>query len=161
MLKRLPLLVLFFSLTAFISTDQVAKYKVDSLKERMNKGNDTTYVINFWATWCGPCVAELPYFTQLDSVSKKEKLRVILVSLDFKKDIETKLIPFIQKHKIETEVVFLNEDNDSEWIPKVDSTWQGNIPATLIVNTKTNYRHFIPSQTSFTELDSIVKQSRK
>lgn len=130
--------------------------KIGPLTERMEKGGDTTYVVNFWATWCAPCVKELHYFTELDSAYAGKKVKVILVSLDFKKDFSSKLVPFVKKRKISTEVLFLDETNDNEWIPKVDGSWQGNIPATLIRNTSGNFRHFIPRETTYAELDSLV-----
>jgi thiol-disulfide isomerase/thioredoxin len=134
--------------------------KIDALNQRLSNGGDTTFVVNFWATWCGPCVAELPVFTKFDSISRSQKVKVILVSLDFKKDIDTKLVPFLQKKNIRSEVLFLDETNDNEWIPKVDTLWQGNIPATLISNTKNNYRVFIPNEMYYGELDKQVKASQ-
>jgi hypothetical protein len=101
-------------------------------------------------------VHELHYFTELDSAYSGKKVKVILVSNDFKKDLDTKLIPFLERKNIKTEVLLLDEPVDNEWIPKVDKEWQGNIPATLIRNTKKNYSHFIPNETTYTELDSLV-----
>jgi thiol-disulfide isomerase/thioredoxin len=123
----------------------------------MKNGGDTIYVVNFWATWCGPCVAELPYFEKLDSVYKDKKVKVILVSTDFRKDIDTRLKPFVEKRKLHSEVNFLDEIYDNEWIPKVDSAWQGNIPATKIYNAKTGKTVFLPRQTTYAELDSLVR----
>ncbi len=144
-------------LFAFVSDKNFPSTKIDGLLARLDKGGDTTYVVNFWATWCGPCVHELHYFTELDSAYSGKKVKVILVSNDFKNEIQTKLVPFIERRKIKTEVLFLDETNDNEWIPKVDKDWQGNIPATLIRNTKKNYRHFLPRETTYAELDSLMK----
>jgi len=156
-MKRFSLFIFAFLLLAFISVKPFPSTKIDTLLKRVNKGGDTTFVVNFWATWCGPCVAELHYFTELDSAYKGKKVKVILVSNDFKKDVETKLKSFVEKKKINAEVFFLDETNDNEWIPKIDTVWQGNIPATLIRNTKKNYRLFLPRETTFHELDSLVK----
>jgi thiol-disulfide isomerase/thioredoxin len=156
-MKKFIFLIPAFILFAFVSDKSVPFTKIDSLLSRMDKGGDTTYVVNFWATWCGPCCAELHYFTELDSAKPVKNMKVILVSLDFKKDISSKLIPFIEKRKIKTEVLFLDETNDNEWIPKADKEWQGNIPATLIMNSAKKFRHFIPRETTYTELDSLVK----
>jgi thiol-disulfide isomerase/thioredoxin len=158
-MKRFAFFVTAFLLLAFISDKTVPMTKIDSLMARLDKGGDTTFVVNFWATWCGPCVHELHYFTELDSAYKGKKVKVILVSLDFKKEIDTKLIPFIQKKNIKTEVLFLDETKDNEWIPKVDKDWQGNIPATLIRNPAKKFRRFLPLETTYTEVDSLVKIS--
>ena len=144
-------------LLAFTAGDKTPSFlKIDALKKRIANGNDTTFVVNFWATWCGPCVKELHYFTELDSASKGKKIKVILVSLDFKNEIQSKLVPFLKKKNIRSEVFVLDETNDNEWIPKVDSLWQGNIPATLIQNSAKKYRTFLPRETTLDELDSLV-----
>jgi len=135
---------------------KIPEVKVDSLNQRMKNGNDTVYVVNFWATWCAPCVAELPYFEQIDSMYSNKKVKVILMSTDFRKDIKSRLIPFVEKKKLHSEVNFLDEIYDNEWIPKVDSLWQGNIPATKIYSSKTGKSVFLPRETSALELDSIV-----
>ncbi len=156
-MKKIFFLISTSLLLAFVSDKSVPFTKIDALVSRLNNGGDTTFVVNFWATWCGPCVGELHYFTELDSAKPVKNLKVILVSLDFKKDINTKLIPFIAKRKIKTEILFLDETNDNEWIPKVDKNWQGNIPVTLIRNANKNFRHFIPRETNYAELDSLIK----
>ena len=98
--------------------------------------NDTTYIINFWATWCKPCVEELPYFEQLSQQYQGQKVKVILVSLDFEKQLEAKLLPFIEKHQLQSEVLVLLDPNDNVWLEKVDPTWSGAIPVTLIYKNK-------------------------
>lgn len=96
--------------------------------------NDTTYVINFWATWCKPCVAELPYFDDLYKEYKDDKVKIILVSLDFPKQIETKLIPFIKKNNVLPEVKMLKDSDINSWGETVSEEWDGAIPITLIYN---------------------------
>ncbi|HTF03707.1 MAG TPA: TlpA disulfide reductase family protein [Bacteroidia bacterium] len=151
----LPVLVVGFLVGA-----KVPQVKIDDVNKRLQNGNDTVYVVNFWATWCAPCVAELPYFEKLDSVYKDKPVKVILVSTDFKKDIDSRLVPFIKRKKLHAEVNFLDELYDNEWIPKVDSLWQGNIPATKIYSAKTRQSVFIPRETTYHELDSLLLKMR-
>ncbi len=113
-----------------------AKYD-DLAKEYKDRDDGYTYVVNYWATWCGPCVKELPYFEQLLKSYNTDKIRVILVSLDFPKKIDSKLIPFLNKHNIQSEVVVLDDPKSNIWIDKVDPSWEGAIPVTIIYKGKT------------------------
>lgn len=94
--------------------------------------NDTTYVINFWSTWCAPCVKELPYFEELNEKYADEKVKVILVSLDFPKQLETKLKPFLAENKLQSEVLVLTDPDANSWVDKVNPKWSGAIPATVV-----------------------------
>lgn len=117
--------------------------------------NDTTYIINFWATWCKPCVEELPYFEKLIPTLEGKKARVILVSLDFKRDVNTKLLSFVKKRGLEAQVIALTDGRYGDWVGKVDPDWGGSIPATVIYNPKA--RKFIEQQfSSYEELESLV-----
>jgi len=104
----------------------------EEFEPTLHLNNDTTYVINFWATWCGPCVAELPYFEEMNAIYEGGPVKVILVSLDFEKYIEKKLLPFLNKHKIASEVLVLLDGKANRWIDKVDPEWSGAIPVTYI-----------------------------
>ena len=108
----------------------------DEFAHHIHQLNDTTYIINFWATWCKPCVAELPYFEKIIRERKKEPVKVLLVSMDFPKQIKNKLIPFVAERKLEPHVVALADMDYNEWIDKVSTEWDGAIPFTLIYNSK-------------------------
>src|SRR5688500_13160499 len=112
----------------------VKAYDFDKLEYFLKQKNDTTYVVNFWATWCVPCVEELPHFEEINAKYKKDKIKVMLVSLDMFKMVETKLLPFIKEKQLKSEVVYLRDPDQNTWLPKVDSTWSGALPATIIYN---------------------------
>src|ERR1700741_1904520 len=132
--KRINNYLLVFLLCfccSFLTAQKKPKvYKVDKLISRFNKMNDTLYIVNFWATWCKPCVAELPDFEKINAEYKDKKVKVLLVSMDFKEDISKKLKPFLQKNKTASEVVLLDELNGNDFINKVSEKWGGAIPAT-------------------------------
>ena len=139
-----------------VTYDSLEVYDFDGLKEFLYKQDDKTYVVNFWATWCIPCVKEMPYFEKLNKEYKKENVEVILVSLDFPNQYETKLKPFIEKNNIESKVIALNDTDMDSWIPQVSENWSGSIPATLIYN-KGN-RIFYEQSFNYEELLESVKQ---
>jgi thiol-disulfide isomerase/thioredoxin len=113
-------------------------------------------VINFWATWCAPCVKELPYFEKLHQENKN--IKVVTVSLDFEKQVETKLKPFLKKKNYTFISAYMVDKNYNNWLSKVDENWSGSIPATWIINGEK--RIFIEQDfASFEELNLYVNQS--
>ncbi|MBS1623450.1 MAG: TlpA family protein disulfide reductase [Bacteroidetes bacterium] len=137
--------LLAFLLTACIwaSYGQTAEVvKFGELQRVMTAKNDTTYVINFWATWCVPCVKEFPAFQALAAKHKNEKVRVVMVSLDFASERDKTLAPFLSKHPIDGKVMLLDEPDYNSWIDRVEKSWGGEIPVTLIVNGAKGIRTF-------------------
>ena len=130
-------------------------YDFNGLEKFLSTKDDKTYVVNFWATWCAPCIKELPYFEQLNK-EYSEDVEVILVSLDFPSKYESKLKPYIKKNNLQSKVVALNDVDSNTWIPKVDESWTGAIPATIIFNK--NERKFYEKSFNYDELETEVKQ---
>ncbi|MDP5158950.1 MAG: TlpA family protein disulfide reductase [Flaviramulus sp.] len=131
-------------------------YDFNGFEKFLNKNNNKTYVINFWATWCGPCVKELPYFEKLNEAYKNDDVEVILVSLDFPYLYESKLKPFIKEKKLASKVIALNDVDMNTWIPKVDVNWSGSIPATIIY--KNDTRKFYEQSFTYEELTKELNQ---
>ncbi len=147
--------LLVLTLTGPVLAQDVVRF--DTVEKLLHASNDTTYVINFWATWCSPCVEELPHFENLRSRYVNEKLRIVLVSLDFKSQLNSKVKPFIEKKDLRSTVWLLDETDANSYIDKVSPEWSGAIPATLIVNHRRNVRSFYEKQMTFEELVSMVE----
>ncbi len=154
-LTALVLLLLLFASTLRSQNVLVTDFK--GLEPLLNKQNDTTYVVNFWATWCIPCVKEMPYFQKLHDEFSSEKVSVILVSLDFLKQLDIRLKPFIEKYRLTPQVILLNDPDANSWINKISPDWSGALPATIIYNKK--FRAFYEKSFTYEELQTIVKQN--
>jgi thiol-disulfide isomerase/thioredoxin len=147
---------LLFIVLQLSAQQNVPVYTFNELEPLLHLKNDTTYVVNFWATWCKPCVKELPAFEKLNEKYTNQKVKVVLVSLDFVKNYDSRLLPFIEENKIQSEVVLLNDPKSNVWIDKVSPLWSGAIPATLIYNS--SKRQFFEQSFSFKMLENDVKQ---
>ena len=158
LLSKSLLLGISLLLTAPAFGQQVAVIKFPELQKRLARPTDTTYVVNFWATWCGPCVKELPNFEQLRAANAGQKVKVLLVSLDYASQLDKKVRPFMKQHGLKSEVLLLNEPDPNEWLDKVDTKWSGALPFTLIFNNNTKQRATFERELSATELAAALKK---
>jgi len=152
MKPNLLLAILLFSSYSFAQSTDVISMDYQQLKPLLYQNSESIQVVNFWATWCAPCIKELPYFEELN---KLENVEVLLVSLDFPKHKEKRLIPFVEKHKLQSRVVHLDDEDENYWINEISTTWSGALPATLIY-TK-NRRGFYEQSFTKNELFNEVK----
>ncbi|MBR9979282.1 MAG: TlpA family protein disulfide reductase [Bacteroidetes bacterium] len=126
----------------------------DALAPLLDYRGETTIVLNFWATWCAPCVEELPYFEEITREYDVRDVRVILVNLDFRGQLEKRLLPFIKKHELRSEILVLDDPDANAWIDRVDPAWSGAIPATVIYNA--DRRAFYEQSFTREELQTLV-----
>lgn len=129
------------------------------LEPILHMKNDTVYLINFWATWCAPCVKELPAIQEVEKKYAANKFKVILVSLDMTSQLNSKLIPFIRSRKITSEVVLLDDPDQNTWIDKIDKNWSGEIPFTVIYSK--DFRDTYAQPFDYHTLDSIINRKIK
>jgi thiol-disulfide isomerase/thioredoxin len=155
-MKRFLLLFLIASQSAF--SQKVSVIKISDLEKRITNTSDTTYIVNFWATWCAPCVKELPDFDSITKTHGSEKIKILLISMDFKEDMDTKVMPFHRKKKIRSEVYLLDEVNGNHFIPKVSEKWTGALPATLIVNNAKKYRELYERKLDYNFLKEEISK---
>jgi len=94
MLRRILLFCFFAFPSALFSQKQV---KLAELQKIIHEPGFVK-VINFWATWCAPCVKEMPFFEKLNRDDKN--IKVILVSMDYDLDPDpAKVKRFIERKK--------------------------------------------------------------
>ncbi len=135
---------------------EIPVYDFNSFEPLLKINDGKIRVINFWATWCKPCVAELPYFELINSRYPNNEVEVILVSLDLPKHIETKLASFLRRQKIQSKVILLDDPDANNWIPKVNKDWSGSIPATIIY--KGGSSNFYERSFTYNELEKELKK---
>lgn len=132
----------FFLLPSKADSQDVEYIKIPELEKILNNKENKIHVINFWATWCGPCVREFPLFEKVSKDYKDDKVKFLMISLDFPSQVEKQLIPFLKKNNSTLDVAVMMDVDYNAWIDKVDGTWQGDIPVTLVFNNAKKQRNF-------------------
>jgi thiol-disulfide isomerase/thioredoxin len=160
MLKVFLTAVIFLSFSLISYSQEIKKVKITDVEEYIKK-SDHPLVVSFWATWCAPCVEEIPWLQETVEKHKADKVELVLVSLDFATYYPAKVTDFIKKRNFKATFFWLNETDADVFCPKIDSKWDGAIPATLLVNNKTGYRKFFGRQLTDRqvgpEIDLLVK----
>ena len=128
---------------------------VDEFEKMASVDSDTLYLFNFWATWCKPCIEEMPYFERLAEEMKEEKFKIVFVSIDKPKQLD-KVQRFTEEKQLKSEVVLMDVGKPDVTIPRIDKSWDGTIPATLFVDNLNKTRLFYQREFSFEELKAIV-----
>jgi len=143
---------LFFSVNSLTKAQSVASITVDQLEQYLDTCSKKVMVVNFWATFCKPCVAELPHFIDVSGQFKTNEVGLLMISVDGPEMYPRKLKKFIRNHHFKGHFAWLNESDASYFCPKIDPSWSGSIPATLMVNIPKKKRHFLESEMSAEEL---------
>jgi thiol-disulfide isomerase/thioredoxin len=149
-------LACFFSFET--QAQSVNHITIEELQKMYYQENDTTYVVNFWATWCGPCVIEMPVLQQFYESHKDSKTKLLLVSLD-KPKYEKQLRNFVSKNKISAPVYMLDAGEGFSWLPQIDQRWEGSIPATLVVNASKKIQHFYETPLQPGQLEYLLNKA--
>ncbi|HEX8461975.1 MAG TPA: TlpA disulfide reductase family protein [Segetibacter sp.] len=164
-MKVLLIATILFAFTNAVQAQKPAaakaikKLSAKEVKALIDNSTGPT-IINFWATWCGPCIREIPWFDSIIA-AKKSPVKLVLVSLDFPESYPKKLAEFVKKQGYKGEVIYLGETDADVFIPIIEKKWNGAIPASIFIdNSKKIYEVFnnqLTPQRFSIELDKLVK----
>lgn len=154
--------ILLLGIVSFsFAQHNIPRWKITDVEKYMNSGKDEVLVINFWATFCKPCVAEIPSFIEITDKYEDQNVKLLLISLDLPSFYPKKIAAFAQKNNWKADIVWLDETNADYFCPKIDPKWSGSIPSTLIINPKTGYRKFFEEEIEKDVFEKAVKEAIK
>jgi thiol-disulfide isomerase/thioredoxin len=154
MFKRIfffPLLLLSFA--AF--SQEIKKIKITDLAKTIAE-TKTPLIVNFWATYCLPCMHEIPYFQETVKKYEQEGLTIIFVSLDLREAYPAKISSTAKKLKLAYPIAWLDETDADYFCPLIDKSWSGGLPSTLFINPKNNYRKFVEDELTREKFEKVV-----
>jgi thiol-disulfide isomerase/thioredoxin len=153
MIMRLIFATVFAATTVAFAQPKVVKLK--EVERILKTPSDQIQIVNFWATWCGPCIKEMPLIEDLGK--QRSDIKVTLVSMDLDLDSNPeKVFKFVERKGILSTVLILDEQDPNSYINKIDKAWSGSLPATIVVNTKTGKRVFVGKELKEGELESLI-----
>ena len=154
-MRGLGLLVFVLWSSLAIAQD-ISVIKLGQLQQILKSENERILVVNFWATWCAPCLKELPLFEKL---SDRNDITIRLVSMDMDLDPDPqKVRNFVSRKKIKSPVLILDERNPNNWIDKLEKNWSGALPATLVINNRNGKRKFVEKELHEGDLEKLIAE---
>jgi len=156
-MNKIIAFVLLLTISASANAQQVPLIHLAELQKLMDTPSDEVRVINFWATWCAPCIKELPLFEKVNLDRKDAKVTLVSMDIDLDPNPE-KVYKFVSRKKLQSQVVILNERNPNEWIDKIEKEWSGALPATLLINTKNGKRKFVEKELHEGDLEKLIDE---
>lgn len=151
--------LIFLVVLASLDTlaQQVELVTLDELQQILKREGEHIQVVNFWATWCAPCIKELPLLEKLTKDNQEVRVRLVSMDMDLDPNPE-KVRKFVARKNIQSQVLILNERNPNQWIEKIDHNWSGALPATLVVNNNNGKRKFVEKELHEGDLEKLIAE---
>lgn len=105
---------------------------VDTIKNILKNNSEKLRLINFWATWCSPCVSEFPELIRINRNFRKRAFEMVTISLDTPEKSNV-VLKFLKQNYASTKNYQFNSDDKYDLIDVVDKDWPGSLPYTIIV----------------------------
>ena len=108
------------------------------IQDLVRRQSGRVVLLNFWATWCPPCLAEFPEIVALERAHRDRGLTVISVSADSPGRVESDLLPFLEKHPSDFPIYVMQTDDVDAFMHRIDPEWNGTIPTTFFFDRRGN-----------------------
>jgi thiol-disulfide isomerase/thioredoxin len=159
MKKILLIFLIMVSLSPSLRAQEIPVLSFEQLAPMLQTQSDTVYMVNFWATWCLPCVEEMPDLLKFAADNKNNKFRLLLVSLDMPNQLESRVRPFVKRFSISEKVVLLDDPDANKWIDRVSPDWSGALPGTLLFSR--DFRQFHGDVLDYERIKALVEPRLK
>lgn len=154
------LLIFSFLFVSFIANAQkIPSWKIADVAAIADRKSDSVYVINFWATYCKPCIGEIPYLQSIVKKYSRLKVKLLLVSMDLPSFYPHKIKKFTKENNYTADIVWLDESDPNHFCPVIDKQWMATMPATLFVNQATGYKKFVNSSISEEQFEKELRKA--
>jgi thiol-disulfide isomerase/thioredoxin len=158
---KITLSIAWLAAYSFSFSQTAEIVKLNKVQDLISTPSEKIEIVNFWATWCAPCVKEIPFFETLTKDNHAD-IHVTLVSMDLDLDPNPeKVYKFIARKNIQSQVLLLNAPNPNSWISQIDKDWSGALPATIIINCKTGKRKFVEKELHEGDLEKLIEEVRQ
>jgi thiol-disulfide isomerase/thioredoxin len=156
--RRIIIIFLILAANISIAQDLISISSIGDIENIKNENSGKVIVINFWASWCKPCTDEFPALVKLNEEYKDRNFRLIFISLDFKEEVSTKLLPFLKNNNVDFTSYYLDDNNPDEIMDYFNKKWDGGIPATFILDTSGKIRKFILGEHTYEYYENEIKR---
>lgn len=145
MIRKITLVIVTVFCIQLCFSQNIRKVRLDDITALMDTST-TPLIINFWATWCQPCVHEIPWFEKNIEALQGKKVKLLLVNLDFLQYYPKAIAAFAKEHGYHSEIVWLEDMNREDFIKKISNRYSGTIPISILVNNARHYRRYFEQQ---------------
>lgn len=123
----------------------VKKISPSELGDLLKNESDELLLVNFWATWCGPCVVEYPEFIEIHRMYSGRDFRFVSVSMD-NPEQEDKVLKFLKSKYSAVSNYLIDTDDKYAIIDVVKNDWDGSLPITLLIEPGGNVAYKVPGE---------------
>jgi len=128
------------------------------LKRLIGERSGKVLLLNIWATWCEPCIAEFPDLKKLSQTYDTAAVEVVAISADYPDEVDTKIMPFLRKTDVPFRVFVAQFEHPEDFINAVNRSWSGALPASLIYDSRGKERFFHVGQQSFDDFKREINK---